>query len=86
MHRWTSLYARDRDSKNRLVYNEFAYKRPNITINLRIGSRKKAIFQLHIHEIADKKTACNEGRLYLKKLKKTLLSTYSVATNICLSG
>jgi len=23
----TSLYARDRDSKNRLAYNEFAYKK-----------------------------------------------------------
>ncbi len=38
-------------------------KRPRITINKRIGSRKKAIFQLHIREIADKKTAYNEGRL-----------------------
>jgi hypothetical protein len=26
MFRWTLLYARDRDSKNRLAYNEFAYK------------------------------------------------------------
>jgi len=25
--RWTSLYSRDRDSKNRLAYNEFAYKK-----------------------------------------------------------
>ncbi len=25
VYRWTSLYARDRDSKNRLTYNEFAY-------------------------------------------------------------
>jgi len=24
---WTSLYARDRDSKNRLAYNEFAHKK-----------------------------------------------------------
>jgi len=24
---WTSLYARDRDSKNRLTCNEFAYKK-----------------------------------------------------------
>jgi len=24
---FTSLYARDRDSKNRLAYNEFAYKK-----------------------------------------------------------
>jgi len=26
-YRWTSLYARDRDSKNGLAYNEFAYKK-----------------------------------------------------------
>jgi len=26
-YRWTSLYARDRDSKNRLSYNKFAYKK-----------------------------------------------------------
>jgi len=26
-YRWTSLYARDRDSKNRLAYNGFAYKK-----------------------------------------------------------
>jgi len=24
---WISLYARDRNSKNRLAYNEFAYKK-----------------------------------------------------------
>jgi len=27
MYSWTSLYARDRDSKNRLSHNEFAYKK-----------------------------------------------------------
>ncbi len=26
-YRWTSLYARDRDSKNRLAYIEFTYKK-----------------------------------------------------------
>jgi len=26
-YRWTSLYARDRDFKNMLEYNEFAYKK-----------------------------------------------------------
>jgi len=39
-------------------------KRPRITVNLRIGSRKMAISQSHIREIADKKTAYNEGSLY----------------------
>ncbi len=32
-------------------------KRPRITVKLRIGSRKMAISQLHICEIADKKVA-----------------------------
>jgi len=27
MYRWTSFYSRDRDSKHRLKYNEFAYKK-----------------------------------------------------------
>ncbi len=27
IYRWPSLYAIDRDSKNRLAYNEFAYKK-----------------------------------------------------------
>jgi len=40
-------------------------KRPRMTDNQRIGSRKKVISGSHIREIADKKTAYNEGRLYL---------------------
>jgi hypothetical protein len=39
-------------------------KRPRITVNQRIGSRKEAISASHIREIADKKTAYNEGCLY----------------------
>jgi hypothetical protein len=39
-------------------------KRPRMTVNERLGSIKKAISGLHIREIADKKTAYNEGRLY----------------------
>ncbi len=38
-------------------------KRPRITVNKRIGSRKKTIPGLHICEIADKKIAYNEGCL-----------------------
>jgi len=34
-------------------------KRPRITVNQRIGSRKEAISGSHIREIADKKTAYN---------------------------
>jgi len=39
-------------------------KRPRIIVNQRIGSRKEAISGSHVHKIADKKTAYNEGRLY----------------------
>jgi len=42
-------------------------KRPRITINYRIGSRKKAIFPSHICEIAEKKTAYNKGRCTSKR-------------------
>jgi len=42
-------------------------KRPRITKNKRIGSRKKPFFQSHIREITDKKTAYNEGHLYYNK-------------------
>jgi hypothetical protein len=40
-------------------------KRPRITVNQTIGSRKEAISGSHIHEITDRKTAYNEGCLYL---------------------
>jgi hypothetical protein len=43
-------------------------KRPRVTVNQRIGSRKEAISGSHIYiyicKIADKKTAYNEGCLY----------------------
>jgi len=39
-------------------------KRPRVTVNQRIGSTKEAISGSHIREIADKKTAYNEGCLY----------------------
>jgi len=50
-------------------------KRPTITVNKRIGSRKKAIFQSHIHKFADKKTAYNESRLYYYLLLKLRCDT-----------
>jgi len=40
-------------------------KRPRVTVNQRIGSRKEAISGSHICKIADKKTAYNEGCLYI---------------------
>jgi len=63
-YRWTSLYARDRDPKNRLSYNEFAYKKTKDDCKFEDRFQKKAISGLHISEIADKKTAYNEGGLY----------------------
>ncbi len=40
-------------------------KRPKITVNQRIGSRKEVISGLYIWEISDNKTAYNEGCLYI---------------------
>ena len=47
-------------------------KIPSITGNSRIGSRKMANSQSHICEIADKKTAYNEGRLYIVLLRSKM--------------
>jgi hypothetical protein len=59
------LYARDRDSKNRLANNEFAYKKTKDYCKLEDRFQKKVISGSHIREIADKKTVYNEGCLYL---------------------
>jgi len=67
IYRWTSLYARDRDSKKMLANNEFAYKKTNDHCKLEDRFQKKAIFHSHTREFADKKTAYNEGRLYIFK-------------------
>jgi hypothetical protein len=40
-------------------------KRPRVPVNQRIGSRKEAISVYHIRKIEDKKTAHNEGCLYV---------------------
>jgi hypothetical protein len=48
-------------------------KRPRITLNLRIGSRKMAISQLHIRKIADKKVACKEGCLHSVLLEMIIM-------------
>jgi len=39
-------------------------KRPRVTVNQRIGSRKEVISGSYIRKIADEKTAYNEGCLY----------------------
>jgi len=56
--------ARDRDPKNRLVCNEFEYKKTKDDCKLEDRFQKKAISGLNIHKIEDKKTAYNEGRLF----------------------
>ncbi len=48
-----------------LEYNEFAYKKTKDHRKLEHRLQKKAMFQSHMHEITDKKTAYNEGWLYL---------------------
>jgi len=63
-YRWTSLYARDRDSKNRLAYNKFECKKTKDHCKLEDRFQKQTICGSHICKIADKKTAYNQGRLY----------------------
>jgi len=65
MYSLTSLYSRDRDSKNGLAYNEFAYKKNKDDCILEDRFQKEGHSGSHIHEIEDKKTAYNEGRLYI---------------------
>ncbi len=45
-YRWTSLYARDRDSTNMLAYNEFAYKKTNDHCKLQDRFQKKGHFPI----------------------------------------
>jgi len=45
-YRWTSLYARDRYSKNRLAYNEFAYKKIKNDCKLEVRFQKKGHFRI----------------------------------------
>jgi len=45
-HRWTSSYARDRDSKYRLTYNELAYKKTKDYCKLEDRIQKKGNFSI----------------------------------------
>jgi len=45
-YRWTSLYARDRDSKNMLAYDEFAYKKIYNHCKLEDRFQKKGHFSI----------------------------------------
>jgi hypothetical protein len=59
------LYARDRDSKNRLEYNEFAYKKTYDHHKLEDRFQKEANFYSHLCKATDKKIAYNKSCLYL---------------------
>jgi len=80
-YRWTSLYARDADSKNRLTYNECAYKKTKDDCKLEDWFQKKAISGSHIRKIADKKTAYNEGHLYFESQRsKNVVTGFELIT------
>ncbi len=49
---------------NILEYNEFAYKKTKDYCKLEDKFQKKAISQLHVRKITDKKTPYNEGCMY----------------------
>jgi hypothetical protein len=69
------LYARDRDQKNELAYNEFEYKRTWILLNYKISSLKKANFQSHMGEIAFKKTARSTCTTFKKAINSIFCGT-----------
>jgi len=57
-YRWPLLYARDKNSKNRLTYKEFGYKKIKDSCKLENWFQKKAISGSLLPEIADiKRTA-----------------------------
>jgi len=60
-------------------------KRPRMTANWRIGSRKK-VYNSHsqIREIANEKTAYNEVCLYCKIVSLDQLRSCSVCINKCI--
>jgi hypothetical protein len=55
-YRWTLLYAKDRDQKIRLAYNEFAYKNNKDTYKLRDRFLKKGQFSIAYTHIT--RSAC----------------------------
>jgi len=80
-----------------LAYNEFTYKKTKDHCKLEDTFQKKGHFQSHILKFADKKTACNEGRLYfVSKINKCLYTKiiyyfnnqkiWEVITAICLKA
>ncbi len=50
----------DWDTKNRLAYNKFTYKKTKDDCKLEDRFRKKPISALHICKISDKKTEYNQ--------------------------
>ncbi len=58
-------------------YNKFAYKKTKDYCKLKDRFQKKAISGLHEREIANKKTAYNEGHLYIFISKKCLNESMS---------
>ncbi len=67
VYMWTSLYLIERGPKElRLYITNLHIKRPRMTVNWGIRSRKMFNFQLQMLEFSDKKAVYNEVRLYLQ--------------------
>jgi len=62
---------REIGTQKSLEYNEFTFKKIEGGCTLGDGIPKKGNTQSHMHEISEKKTAYNEGRLY-----RTAFETY----------
>ncbi len=65
-----------------LEYNEFEYKKTNNHCKLEERFQKNAIIQSHICKFADKKTAYNEGHLYLGSLFSNKNLKNALATQV----
>jgi len=63
LYRWASLYARDRHSKSRLAYNEFAYKKTKDNCKFEARFQENRHFS-NAHTQNPTKVAYNEGCLY----------------------
>jgi len=66
MYRRPSLYAKDRDLKNWLTYDKFAYNEINSIGKLEDTLHWNAIILIAYTRYCRKKFAYNEGHLYVK--------------------
>jgi len=73
VHRWSSNNATNKNLKK--IGSHLT--RPIALVNWKISSSEMLYFRLHISKIANKKSADNEGRLYLTQTLGSSLNVFS---------